>query len=95
MVLRHPSTAIVGIFQSAVLECSFQSFGILKVVWKKHGHSLPVKASDTVTISKNTVTSVLKINRTVGYYSGKYYCVAENIAGKVASLAADLSVQGK
>ena len=94
VVFTHPSAAIVGIFQSAVFKCSFQSFGYMKVVWKKDGHSLPAKATDTITRSKNIVTSRLQINRAVGYYSGKYYCVAENIAGQVASLAAD-HVQGR
>ena len=95
VVLKHPKAATVGIFQSAVFECSFQSFGALKVVWKKNEQSLPAIASEVVTKSKNIATSILQINRTVGYYSGKYYCVAENIAGQVASLAADLHVQGK
>ena len=94
-MLTHTSAAIVDIFQSAVFKCSFQSFGYMKVVWKKDGHSLPAKATDAITRSKNIVTSRLQINRAVGYYSGKYYCVAENIAGKVALLAADLHVQGK
>jgi len=94
-VLTHPSSATVSIFQSVAFECSFQSFGVLNIMWKKHGHSLPTTASERVINSSHIITSVLQINRTVGYYSGKYYCVAENIAGKVASLAADLSVQGK
>ena len=95
VVSKHPDPASVGIFQSAVLECSFQSFGAIKVAWKKDGHSLPPKASETVTSSKNIVTSRLQINRAVGYYSGRYYCEAENIAGKVVSHTADLHVQGK
>jgi len=95
VVLKHPSAATVGIFQSTMLECSFQSFGILKVYWKKNDHSLPTTASERVINSGHIVTSVLQINRTVGYYSGKYYCVAENIAGQVLSRAADLHVQGK
>ena len=95
VVLKHPSAAIVGIFQSAVFECSFQSFGAFKVVWKKDGHSLPATASEIVTKSNHIITTVLEINRTVGYYSGKYYCVADNIAGQALSHAADLHVQGK
>ena len=95
MVLKHPDPASVGIFQSAVFECSFQSYGALKVAWKKDGHLLPLKASETVTSSKNIVTSRLQINRAVGYYSGRYYCEAENIAGQVVSHISDLHVQGK
>ena len=95
VVLKHPDPASIDLFQSAVFECSFQSFGALKITWKKDGHLLPSKASKSVTSSKNTVTGRLQINRAVGYYSGKYYCEAENIAGKVVSRTAVLHVQGK
>ena len=94
-MLKHPDAATVGIFQSAVFECTFQSFRALTITWKKYGHSLPKTISETVTRSKNIVTSVLQINRAIGYYSGKYYCEAENVDGRVVSHTADLHVQGK
>ena len=42
----------------------------------------------------NGIQSVLKISKTVGYYSGQYYCVAENKVGKAISQTANLHVQG-
>jgi len=55
---------------------------------------MPITAVVTETKSLNNVSSILKITEVVGYYSGQYYCVAENKAGKVISQIANLHVQG-
>ena len=55
---------------------------------------MPVKAKVTEEKLLNKITSILKITKAAGYYSGQYYCVAENGVGKVVSRIAKLSIQG-
>ena len=55
---------------------------------------MPVTAEVSERKSLNGISSFLKITKTVGYYSGQYYCVAENEVGKVISQTANLHVQG-
>ena len=55
---------------------------------------MPVTENVTEEKSLNGISSFLKITKTVGYYSGQYYCVAENKVGKVISQTANLHVQG-
>ena len=42
---------------------------------------MPLTAEMIERRSLNRITSILKITNTVGYYSGQYYCVAENQVG--------------
>ena len=55
---------------------------------------MPATAEVTEEADLNEISSVLKITKTVGYYRGWYYCVAENEAGKVVSQSVKLHVQG-
>ena len=93
VIIRQPSAVTISIFESAVFYCSFQSFGNVKVAWRKERNS--PTASERISKTKNVVTSKLRISRAVGYYSGNYYCVAENKAGTVVSSATYLHVEGK
>ena len=95
MIIRQPVAVRINILDSAVFHCSVQSFGNVKVTWRKERYLLPATSSERISKSKNIVTSRLKINRAVGYYSGRYYCEAENIAGKVISTLTYLNVTGK
>jgi len=94
MVKGQPTNVTINILDSAAFYCSFQSFGNVKVTWRKEGNLLPATASERISKTKNAVTSKLRITRAVGYYSGNYYCVAENIAGKMVSNATYLNVKG-
>ena len=55
---------------------------------------MPVTAEVSEEKSLNRILSILKITNAVEYYSGQYYCVAENKVGKVISQTANLHVQG-
>ena len=83
------------IYESVSLTCSAHGFGSIKIVWKRIKLNMPVTAM-VVTEKKslNSISSVLKITKIFGYYSGQYYCVAESEAGKVLSQIANLLVQG-
>ena len=79
---------------SVSFKCTAQGFGELKLVWKRVKHNMPIRAKMTEVKSLNKITSILKITKIAGYYSGQYYCVAENEVGKVVSRIARLSIQG-
>ena len=57
-------------------------------------YNIPITAQVTEKKSLNEISSILEITKTVGYYSGQYYCIAESEVGKVSSKTANLHVQG-
>ena len=93
-VSEQPEDVNITIFKSASFKCTAHGFGIIKIVWKRINYTLPITADVTEERSVNSISSILKITGVVGYYSGQYYCVAENEAGKVTSQTANLHVQG-
>ena len=64
-------------------------------MWKKVGPILPAIATERSTTLGTITTSTLKFyDRTSGYYSGEYYCIAINDVGETASQHVNLHVQG-
>ena len=84
----------VNVYESVSFKCTVHGYGDLKIIWKKANHNIPVTAEVTEEKSLNKISSILKITKSVGYYSGQYYCVAENEGGKAVSQTANLHVQG-
>ena len=84
----------INVLTSVSFTCTAQSFGKLKIVWKRVKHNMPVTAEVTEEKTLNKITSILKFTKTIGYYSGQYYCVAEGEVGEVASRTANLYIQG-
>ena len=66
----------------------------MKLVWKRVEQNMPITAVVTEEKLLNEISSILEITKAVGYYGGKYYCVAENEIGSVVSQTANLYVQG-
>ena len=91
--IQQPDDVNVTVYKSASFSCVARGFGLVQIVWKRIKYSLPITADVTVKTSSNEVSSTLTINKIVGYYSGQYYCVAENEAGRVTSQIASLHVQ--
>ena len=89
----QPDDVKVTVYKSASFSCVARGFGLIQIVWKRVKYSLPITADVTEKRLLNEVSSMLKITKIVGYYSGQYYCVAENEAGKVTSQTANLHVQ--
>ena len=83
----------VTVYNSASFVCIAHGYGSIKIVWKRVNYTLPITADVTVEESLNQFTSTLRISEIVGYYSGQYYCFAENKAGKAISQVANLHVQ--
>ena len=79
---------------SASFVCTAHGYGLLKIVWKRINYTLPATADVTEEKSLNELSSTLIISEIVGsYYSGQYYCVIENEAGKVTSKIANLCIK--
>ena len=93
-ISEQPNNMNINVYESVSFKCTAQGFGVLKIVWKRVKHNMPVTAEVTEEKSLNEITSILKITKTAGYYSGQYYCVAENEIGEVISGIANLYVQG-
>ena len=92
-ITHQPDDVNVTVYKSALFSCVAHGFGLVQVVWKRVDYNLPITANVTEERSLNGLSSTLKIINIVGYYSGQYYCVAENEAGKTTSQTANLHVQ--
>ena len=91
-ITTHPSNQST-ICSSASFTCIAHGFGGIKITWRRVNYDLPISADVTQEKSLNGLSSTLRLTKIAGYYSGQYYCVAENKAGMVTSKAASLHVQ--
>ena len=92
-ITKQPDDVNVTVYNSASFVCTAHGYGSIKIVWKRINYTLPITADVIEEESLNQLTSTLRISEIVGYYSGQYYCIAENKAGKVISQVANLYVQ--
>ena len=93
-ISEQPNNMTINVYESVSFKCTANGFGVLKIVWKRVKHNMPVTAEVTEETSLNNITSILKITKIVGYYSGQYYCITESEVGEVISGIANLYVQG-
>ena len=92
-ITKQPDNVNVNLYKSDSFMCSAHGFGLLKILWKRINYTLPATATITEEKSLNELSSTLKIFEAIGYYSGQYCCVAENVAGNVTSCTAKLHVK--
>ena len=101
-ISEHPNDLHITVHDSVLIKCTAHvlfkctahGFGTINIFWKRVKYNMPVTAEVIERKTLNGISSILNITKTVGYYSGQYYCVAENKAGKVMSQTANLHVQG-
>ena len=91
-ITTQPVDVNVSLYTSASFTCAARGFRLIKIVWKRINYSLPITANVVEKKSLNMFSSTLKISEITGFYSGQYYCVAENKAGKVTSQIVNLHV---
>ena len=94
LITTQPSSTEVDAGDAAVFECTTVSYGTTSITWKRMNSQLPATANVTVTKSSAEITSVLRIERTIKYYEGNYYCVIENSVGQVQSTPAYCKITG-
>ena len=93
-ITSHPESVVVEANDFATFECSAQSYGTASITWKRLESELLITVNVTVTELLNKITSVLRIEKTIGYYEGYYFCVIENTIGQVNSSFAYCDVTG-
>ena len=93
LIISHPDDVNVTAYSSVSFTCSAHGFGFIKIIWKRINYGLPITANVTEERTLNKLSSILQITKIVGYYSGQYYCEAENKAGKDTSQTANLYVK--
>ena len=95
IIVKHPDATTVTVYKTAKFRCTAKGYDITDISWQKAGSfELPLTAKTMIKQSSDEVTSILTITAAAGYYSGKYYCIASNKAGKIYSNNATLFVQG-
>ena len=93
-MLKQPNDVTIYLYGSISFECTAQGVAPIQIIWKRVEHNIPITAIVTEQISLNEISSVLTVDKAVGYYSGQYYCVVTSRVGSVASRTANLHVQG-
>ena len=94
LIVRQPRPTMAEAGDVAVFECAANSYGATSITWKRMNGKLPATANVTVNKSPTKITSVLKIDRTIKYYEGYYYCIIENSVGQVQSTSAHCKITG-
>ena len=92
--LEQPTNKNINLYETVSFKCTAQGFGVLKIAWKRVKYDMPTTEKPIEKKLLNKFTSTLKFTKTAGYYSGQYYCVAENEVGNLPSRTANLHVQG-
>ena len=94
-IIQQPRSTVTEVYNTATFECMARSYGIVSISWQRMNSELPVTANVKVTKpSLNDIKSVLRIEKSIGYYKGYYYCIIENKAGIVNSRRAYCNVTG-
>ena len=93
-IIQQPSSIVTEVYNVATFECMARSYGIVSITWQRLNSELPVTANVRTTSSLNQIKSILRIEKSIGYYKGYYYCVVKNKAGVVNSTVAYCNVTG-
>ena len=94
IISEQPNDMNINVYEPISFKCTAHCFKIIKVVWKRVKHNMPITTEVTEIKSLNEISSILKITNSIGHYSGQYYCVVESELGKTVSQIANLIVQG-
>ena len=94
VIVKQPLSTVTEVYNVSTFECIARSYGSVSITWKRWNSKLPVTANVVTTKSLNEASSTLRIEKSIGYYKGYYYCVVENIAGIVNSTYAYCNVTG-
>ena len=94
VIVRQPVSTVTEVHKVAIFECIARSYGSVSITWKRWNSKLPVTANIMTIRSLNEVNSTLRIEKSIGYYKGYYYCVIENIIGSIDSEFAYCNITG-
>ena len=95
VIIQQPRSTVVEVYHVATFECTVRSYGNVLITWRRWNSDLPITANvSTTPRSLNEITSNLRIEKSIGYYKGHYYCVIKNKAGIVNSTTAYCNITG-
>ena len=94
IIIEQPKSTVAEIYNVAIFECAAKSYGTMRITWKRRNSELPATSNVTITKSLNEIRSVLRIEKSIGYYTGYYYCAFKNAAGRVDSENAYFNITG-
>ena len=95
IIVKQPRSTVAEIYSVAIFECTGRSYGSVSITWRRRNSILPITANVSTTKSLNEIKSILRIEKSIGYYKGYYYCVIKNIVGTVSSTFAYFNITGK
>ena len=93
VMIQNPTGKAIMIFGVAKFQCTAKGHNV-NMTWLKHDSTIP-RTSQIYNRMDNAdkITSILEITNAVGFYAGKYCCIAYNKAGNI-SRCANLTVKG-
>ena len=94
IIVKQPVSTVTEVYNVAIFECTARSYGNVSITWKRWNSKLPVTANVMTIKSLNEANSILRIEKSIGYYKGYYYCVIEHTAGIVNSTYAYCNITG-
>ena len=95
IIVKQPRSTVVQIYGVATFKCIARSYGSVSIFWRRQNSELPITADVKNTKSSNGVRSILRIEKSIGYYKGYYYCVVKNVVGTISSQFAYFNMTGK
>ena len=95
IIVKQPRSTVAEIYNVAIFECTVRSYGNVLITWRRRNSDLPVTATVSTTKSLNEIKSILRIEKSIGYYKGYYYCIIKNIVGTVSSKFGYFNITGK
>ena len=95
IIVKQPRSTTAEIYSVATFECVVRSYGSASVTWRRQNSELPLTANVTNIKSLSEIRSILRIEKSIGYYRGYYYCVTENVVGIISSRFAYCNITGK
>lgn len=95
IIVKQPRSTVVQIYGVATFECIAKSYGSVSIFWRRQNSELPITADVKNIKSSRGVRSILRIEKSIGYYKGYYYCIIKNVAGMTSSKFAYFNMTGK
>ena len=70
-ISEQPNDMNINVYESVSFKCTAHGYGDIKIKWRRNKYNVPVTAKVTEEKSLNKISSILKVTKAVGYYSGQ------------------------
>ena len=87
VILQNLKDVNIMLFGDAKFQCTAKGYNF-NITWQKHDSTFPRSSKIyQERVDEDKIKSILEINDAVGFYAGKYCCIAKNEAGNDLSCA--------